>query len=194
MKKKLILASGSPRRREILEMAGYDFIQISPDAEEAESGMSPIDIVKENALRKAAAAREMCDGVIICADTVVVSGGSILGKPSDAAQAAEMLEGLSGNTHKVLTGWCVSEGEKCVSGVSAADVTMRTLLTDEINAYIATGSPLDKAGAYGVQDAGGMFVSGIEGDFYTVMGLPLCRISEVLREEFGILPFEKKTV
>lgn len=171
--KDLILASGSPRRREILEMAGYSFTQMSPDAPEADGGMEPADLARENSRRKAAAALSLCDGVIVCADTVVVIDGEILGKPKSESDAKNMLRRLSGRTHRVMTGWTVCDGERSVSGCSVAEVTMREILPDEIDAYVATGSPLDKAGAYGVQDRGGMFVSGIKGDFYTVMGLPL---------------------
>lgn len=189
--KKLILASGSPRRREILAMAGYEFLQISPDADEADGGMSPSELARENSLRKVRAALEVCEGVVVCADTVVVIDCEILGKPKSEENAKEMLERLSGRTHTVITGWTVSDGEKTVSSSSVTEVTMRKIQPFEIDAYVATGSPMDKAGAYGVQDAGGMFVSGINGDFYTVMGLPLCEISQVLREDFGIVPFEK---
>lgn len=188
--KKLVLASGSPRRREILAMAGYKFIQISPDADEADGGMTPSELVRENSRRKADAALRMCEGVMVCADTVVVVDGEILGKPKSKAHAREMLERLSGRTHTVITGWTVSDGEKTVCETSVTDVTMRKIQPFEIDAYIASGSPMDKAGAYGVQDAGGMFISGIQGDYYTVMGLPLCEISQVLRESFGIVPFE----
>lgn len=189
--KKLILASGSPRRCEILRMAGYTFSQMSPDADEADGGMEPSALALENSRRKAAAALRECRGVVVCADTVVVIDGEILGKPKSTENAVEMLCRLSGKTHTVITGWTVSDGEKTKSGTSVTEVTMRRIEPFEIGAYVATGSPLDKAGAYGVQDAGGMFVSGIKGDFYTVMGLPLCEISQVLREEFSIVPFEE---
>lgn len=189
--KKLILASGSPRRREILQMAGYTFSQMSPDADECDGGMEPSALAIENSRRKTAAALGECSGVVVCADTVVVIDGEILGKPKSTENAVEMLCRLSGRTHTVITGWTVSDGEKTKSGASVTEVTMRRIEPFEIGAYVATGSPMDKAGAYGVQDAGGMFVSGIKGDFYTVMGLPLCEISQVLREEFGIVPFEE---
>lgn len=188
-RKKLVLASGSPRRREILEMAGYSFTQMSPDAEEVSGGMDPRVLAIENSRRKAAAADS--DAVVICADTVVVEGGEILGKPQSPENAKEMLRRLSGRNHTVITGWTVSEGEKIISGAAVTEVWMREILPWEIDAYVASGSPLDKAGAYGVQDAGGMFVSKIEGDFYTVMGLPLCEISQILRDEFGVIPFDK---
>ncbi len=188
--KKLVLASGSPRRREILSMAGYDFVQISPDADEVAGGMEPSELAMENSRRKIRAALALEGGVVVCADTVVVIDGEILGKPGSEDGARDMLSRLSGRSHTVITGWAVSDGEKEVCRSSVTEVTMREILPSEIDAYVATGSPLDKAGAYGVQDAGGMFVSGINGDFYTVMGLPLCEISQVLREEFGIVPFE----
>lgn len=185
---KLTLASGSPRRYEILKGVGYDFEVIKPCSDEIGDGV-PEDVVLYNANSKADAAKKMTDGVIICADTVVALGDRILGKPKTPERAYEMLRSLSGNTHRVLTGFVVTDGEKSVEGVEIATVTMRRLHDDEINAYIASGSPLDKAGAYGIQDFGGLFVTKIDGDYYNVMGLPLCRIADILRTEFDILPF-----
>jgi len=186
-KRKLILASGSPRRREILEGAGYGITVCVPKAEEISEG-APSDIVLKNALLKAEAAKEICRGVIICADTVVALEGKILGKPHTAENAERMLRLLSGKTHTVHTGYAVCDGEKTVSGVCVTKVFFREITDYEIEKYIATGSPLDKAGAYGIQDMGGMFISSVEGDYYTVVGLPICEISEVLRRDFGIVP------
>ena len=191
--KKLILASGSPRRREILAGAGYDFRWISPKAEEVSKGLSPEELVAENARRKAQAALETEDGVILCADTVVCLEGEILGKPGEREAARKMLEKLSGKTHLVITGWILCDREKAVRGCEKCEVSMRRITEEELSGYLDTGSPLDKAGAYGIQDAGGMFVESISGDYYTVMGLPLCSVSKALREEFGILPFSHST-
>jgi len=191
MERKLILASASPRRREILEMAGYVFSVISPDAEEAMGGLSPASLTVENSVRKAEAALKIADGVIICADTVVVAGDAILGKPGNAENAARMLSALSGKSHSVMTGYTVTDGEKSVSGYVETVVTMREIQDDEMNAYINVCRPFDKAGAYGIQEAAGMFVSRIDGDYYNVVGLPLSKISEILRAEFGICAFMK---
>lgn len=189
----LVLASGSPRRREILTAAGYDFTWMSPDADEIKNGAPADKLVLENARRKAEAAlKELPDcTTVLCADTVVCLDGEILGKPKTPERAREMLGRLSAKSHEVMTGWVITNGEKTESGVETCRVTMRRITPDEAEGYIATGSPLDKAGAYGIQDAGGMFVSAIDGDYYTVMGLPICAVSCALREKFGILPFEK---
>ena len=189
MMKELILASGSPRRREILLMAGYDFTVISPDAEELSEGLPEI-LTVENSRLKANAALKITSGVIICADTVVALNGKILGKPHTAENAEKMLLSLSGNTHSVITGYTVTDGEKTVSGFEETKVTMREIPADEIKAYVEKCSPLDKAGAYGIQEAAGMFVSALSGDYYNVVGLPLCVISEILRKDFNIFPFQ----
>ena len=189
--KKLILASGSPRRREILESAGYVFTVITPDANEAKDGTSPEELACENSRLKAIEAAKLSDGVIICADTVVALGDKILGKPEGSEHAKEMLRSLSGNTHAVITGYTVTDGKKFICGHVTTKVTMRHIHQDEIDAYVAGGSPLDKAGAYGIQEAAGMFVSSISGDYYNVVGLPISKISEILREEFGLRAFMK---
>ena len=189
--KNIVLASASPRRREILEMAGYVFSVISPQCNEVKEGLLPCELVVENSKRKAAAAMEMENGVIICADTVVVLDGKILGKPNGEKGAFEMLSSLSGRDHSVVTGYTVTDGEKTVSGFVETRVFMRHICDDEIESYIKKFSPLDKAGAYGIQEAAGMFVSKIEGDYYNVVGLPLSKISEVLRESFGVFAFMK---
>lgn len=190
--KKLVLASASPRRREILESAGYVFDIISPDCEEVSAGPAPADLAVENSKRKAAAAKDLTDGIVICADTVVALGDTVLGKPKGKERAKEMLTALSGNTHSVITGYTVSDGEKSVSGYVETKVTMRRIHEDEIDLYISTCAPFDKAGAYGIQEAAGMFVREICGDYYNVVGLPLCKISEILREEFGLCAFANK--
>lgn len=190
--KKLILASGSPRRREILESAGYVFTVITPDADEVKEGPSPKDLATKNSELKAKAAVKLTDGIIICADTVVSLGDKILGKPENEENAKEMLRALSNNTHTVITGYTVTDGEKFISGHVKTEVTMRRIHEDEIESYVTLCSPLDKAGAYGIQEAAGMFVSGISGDYYNVVGLPLSKISEILREEFDLCAFTNK--
>ena len=191
MSAKIILASKSPRRREILESAGYDFTVVSPDADEISEGLSPRELVVENSKLKAAAVLESESGVVISADTVVVMGERILGKPRDPEDARAMLRSLSDNCHSVVTGYTVSDGRTTVSGFVETMVTMRRMYDDEIDAYVDTGSPLDKAGAYGIQEAAGMFVSKIDGDYYNVVGLPISKISEILRRDFGIRAFMK---
>ena len=190
MEKKLILASASPRRREILAMAGYRFEILSPDVDENISGLSPAELAQELSRRKAAAAAALTDpaNVILAADTVVSLDGEILGKPTDSADAAAMLARLSGRTHTVYTGITLQDSKTSVTQTAAAQVTMRDIAKEEIDAYVATGSPLDKAGAYGIQEAAGMFVREIQGDFYCIMGLPLCPVSVILRDTFGIIP------
>lgn len=188
---KIILASKSPRRREILETAGYDFTVVSPETKEISEGLSPCDLAKENARRKAVAVLETESGIVISADTVVVLGDKILGKPANRTDAKKMLRSLSDNVHSVITGYTVSDGTTEVCGYIETKVTMRPIFEDEIDAYVASGSPLDKAGSYGIQEAAGMFVSKLEGDYYNVVGLPISKISEILRESFGIFAFMK---
>ncbi len=182
--KKLILASASPRRREILSHIGLDFEVIVTDADEKNGLPSDVsELVVELAKRKAAACE--ADGIVIACDTVVCLDGQVLTKPEDEADAERMLRELSGNTHQVYSGLCVTDGEKTVCSHTVTEVRMRVLSEDEISAYIATGEPLDKAGAYGVQDLGGIFVEKINGDYYNVVGLPLESLCKILKENFG---------
>lgn len=182
----IILASGSPRRYELLTMAGYSVKVMPTDADENTEGMTPSECVSELSRRKAEASRE--SGVVIAADTVVALDGEILGKPRDSEDAKAMLGRLSGRSHSVFTGFTVKCGDKSVTEAVETKVYMREITEAEIDAYVATGNSLDKAGAYGIQGRAGMFISHIEGDYYTVVGLPLCRLSEVLRDEFEISP------
>ncbi len=188
---KLILASGSPRRREILRMAGYSFEVIASEAEELVSAASPGELVKLNAAIKArgvAALPRARGRFVIGADTVVCLDGEILGKPRDAADAKRMLKSLSGRRHEVLTGWCiVSPDGSEESGVCATNVKFRELSGEDIDSYVATGEPMDKAGAYGVQERGCTLVESVEGDFFNVVGLPISVIHKKLGE-MGIKP------
>ena len=180
--KRLILASASPRRREILESAGYVFDIISPDADEVSEGLSPAELTVENSRRKACAALKAVNGVIICADTVVCLDGMILGKPDGAEGAKKMLSSLSGRSHSVITGYTVTDGAKEVCGYVETTVHMRPILPFETEAYVATGSPLDKAGAYGIQEwIGYIGVTGLEGSYFNVMGLPIQRLYNELK-------------
>lgn len=191
-KKKLILASASPRRHEILESVGLSHEISVPDVDETvDGGLGCEDAVKEIARRKALAALGTApvESVVLAADTMVEVDGKALGKPTSGADACRMLESLSGKTHRVFTGIAVSNGKKTVSEAVCTSVIVRELRRDEIEGYVATGEPLDKAGAYGIQGIGGAFVSHIDGDYFNVVGLPICRVVEILRD-FGISLFE----
>lgn len=187
----IVLASGSPRRAELLKMAGYGFEVLKTDTDENVEAESPEELVKILSARKAEDAARLTDKTVIAADTVVALGKRVLGKPADADDAVRMLRELSGNVHSVFTGITVRRGETAVTEAHETKVYMRRIDEEEIAAYVATGDPLDKAGAYGVQGRAGMFVSRLEGDYYTVVGLPLCRVSEILKDKFDITPTEK---
>jgi len=178
----LILASGSPRRRELMEYITSDFTIITkPTDETFPSGVSPRRGAELLALRKArAVAAEHPSDVVIGADTIVVLDGEIFGKPKDTADAVRMLQALSGREHTVYTGVAVlsSQGEQVFS--EGTQVRFLPLSPEEIQAYVESGEPMDKAGAYGIQGKGALLVEGITGDFYNVMGLPVCRLGKVL--------------
>ena len=142
--------------------------------------------VCELARRKADAALCRDGEIIIAADTVVFADGEILGKPNDATEAAKMLRKLSGNTHSVLTGITVKRGEKAVTEFEKSFVTFLTITDEQIHTYIKLKNPLDKAGAYGIQETAALFVSEIKGDYHNIVGLPICRLGEILRREFGV--------
>ena len=186
--KTLILASASPRRRELLGRFAVPFRVIpARGAETAPEGLTPGELVRCLAEHKAAevAEGEGPESVIIAADTVVEIDGEILGKPGTPERAAEMLRRLSGRTHRVWTGVCVGQGERILSAAEETAVRFRELEEDEIRAYVATGEPMDKAGAYGYQDRACLFVERIEGDYFNVVGLPMDRLGRMLRE-FGV--------
>ena len=186
----LILASASPRRAEILRNAGFDFEVVPVHADESlRPGEAATDYVRRLAEEKARiVARQLAKDAagdstfIIAADTVVVIDNEILGKPSSAANARDMLHRLSGKTHEVYTGLSVLRGNASRTVVEMTRVTFVTLSKQEIEDYIATGEPFDKAGAYAIQGQGGNFISRIEGCYFNVMGLPLARLYAILRE------------
>ena len=182
----IILASKSPRRRELLEQMGVrNFRIITPDIDEhMDRDLPPAELVRQISEEKAraVAAQVGPDAVIIAADTVVALDGAVLGKPADKEEAFRMLSILSGCRHQVYTGLTVLHGEQCYSVWEETAVTFRTLAAEEIEHYIATGEPMDKAGAYGIQGYGALFIEGISGDYYNVMGLPVCRLGRILRE------------
>ena len=186
----IVLASASPRRRELLAMLGVENFKIIPAVGEEviKPGATPDEIVCTLSLEKAAEVAKLCEAsdVIIAADTVVALDGGIMGKPSDKSDAFRMLSKLSGRTHEVYTGVTVMQGEKLFTEFERTSVRFRKLTEREISAYIETGEPMDKAGSYGAQGIGALFVEGIEGDFFNVMGLPLCRLSKML-EKLGVI-------
>lgn len=185
----IILASASPRRRELLERIGLTgFTVAAPNVDESvEPGLSPAAMVEQLSLRKARAAAQNFgpEGLIIAADTVVALDGAVLGKPRDEEDAFAMLSSLSGREHHVYTGVTVLLGDRSVTRHEETAVTFRELSPEEIRGYIATGEPMDKAGAYGIQGVGALLVSGIRGDYSNVMGLPVFRLGRVL-SGFGL--------
>ena len=185
----IILASNSPRRRELLAQIGIrDFQILSPDVDEAvEPGLSPARMVEALSLRKAraAAGRAGAEDLIIAADTVVALDGRVLGKPRDQEEAFAMLSALSGREHRVYTGVTVLGGGQAATEHEETAVAFRALSPEEIRDYIATGEPMDKAGAYGIQGVGALLVQGIRGDYCNVVGRPLFRLGRML-SGFGV--------
>lgn len=176
---KLILASASPRRRQLMADAGYTFEVIeSPYQEDMTLELPPAELARVLALNKARAVD--ADGVIIGADTIVVCDGHIMGKPVDADDARRMLRMLGGVTHEVMTGIAVVGGDKEHSQTIATKVSFRVLTEAEIEAYISTGEPMDKAGAYAIQGGAAVFVESIDGAIDNVIGLPMRELGEVL--------------
>lgn len=182
----LILASASPRRRQLLEMLGLEFRVIVPDVDETRStGEPPERYVVRVARDKAGAvaAREP-DAVVLAADTTVVLDAEVLGKPAGPAEARAMLRALAGRTHRVMTGVAAAAGGRVADALDVSAVTFRSLDDATIAAYVATGEPLDKAGAYAIQGLGAPLIERVEGDFFGVMGLPL-RLALDLLAGFG---------
>ncbi|MBO6011751.1 MAG: septum formation protein Maf [Oscillospiraceae bacterium] len=178
---RFVLASASPRRRELLEMLGLDF-EVVPAPSEEEPDLS-LPVEEAIAAVAAAKARSVPSELpVLAADTVVVIDGRILGKPSDEAEAAAMLRTLSGARHDVYTGVAVCFGGKMLRACQRTAVRFRELTDGEIRAYVSTGEPMDKAGAYGAQGLGALLIDRIDGDFFNVMGLPLCLTGKLLAE------------
>lgn len=178
----LILASKSPRRQQLLRQLGVAFTVQTADIDETMfPGRKPeAEVARVSAMK----ARAVCcapDDVVISADTIVVVDDAILGKPKDAADAARMLRLLSGRAHTVMTGLSVRRAEEVCTNVVKTDVWFRPLTDGEIARYIATGDPMDKAGAYGVQGLASVFVERLDGDFFSVMGLPVCTLCTMLQ-------------
>ncbi len=178
----LILASQSPRRRELLGLLRIPFEIKVADIDETMDPDLPVEkAVSQVSLRKAMAIAAGNDDVLIAADTIVVVDGKILGKPQSPDHAKEMLRSLSGRNHQVMTGVAIRRGKQCVTHTEVTDVTFRTLTDAEIDTYIATGEPMDKAGAYGIQGGAALFCEKLHGDYYNVMGLPVCRLGLMLK-------------
>lgn len=178
----IVLASTSPRRKELLTYLGFAFEIRSPNCEEVRrEGESAHDYVLRNSFEKAQACRPASHEIIIAADTVVVIDGLVLEKPRDIDHARQMLQQLASRTHEVLTGVCVLFGAISERWVSSTKVTFKSLNDAEINRYIATGEPFDKAGSYAAQGVGSTLVQHIEGSYTNVVGLPMAELSDVLR-------------
>jgi septum formation protein len=191
---RLVLASGSPRRRELLVLLGLPFEVVPTGVDESPlSGELPVDLVRRLAIDKAAAIADSdldvsdggasADVVVLAADTTVEVAGEILGKPVDADDARRMLRSLSARTHLVHTAVAVRRGGLTLHDVVTTSVTMTSLTDAAIEWYLATGEPMDKAGAYAIQGAGGAFVAEIEGSASNVVGLPLATVVELLARQ-----------
>ncbi len=179
----LILASQSPRRRELLGLFRRPFIIRVADIDEAmDPSLPPYDEVARVSRAKAEAVSRQADDIVVAADTIVVCEGRTLGKPHSEAEAAQMLRLLSGRDHQVMTGMTVLRGENAVTCTEVTDIHFRDLTDKEIESYIATGEPMDKAGAYGIQGGAALFAQRMHGDYYNVMGLPVCRLYEILTQ------------
>ena len=175
--KHIILASASPRRKEILELADLKFDVMPSDAQEITTKTAPNEVVMELASIKAKDIYKKSEkqSMIVGADTVVAYQGQILGKPTAKADAKRMLTMLSGQTHEVYTGVCVIEDGKTKTFYEETKVTFYEISDEQINHYIKTGEPMDKAGSYGIQGKAAVFIKGIEGDYYNVVGFPIAR-------------------
>lgn len=178
----LILASASPRRKELLSLFGIPFTICSADIDETMNPQSrPYDEVARLSREKALAVPHGADDVVVAADTIVVCDGRVLGKPQTPEQAENMLSLLSGRPHQVMTGCTVLRGTIAETFTEVTELSFRPLSPGEIRRYVATGEPMDKAGAYGIQGGAALFCQRLEGDYYNVMGLPVCRLGQCLK-------------
>ena len=179
----LILASQSPRRKELLGLFHIPFVVRVADIDEGMDFSLPVEneVARVSRLKAEAVSRKPGD-VVVAADTVVVCDGQVLGKPKDEADAYRMLRLLSGRDHQVMTGLTVLRGDTAVVHTEITDIHFRKLTDKQINDYIRTGEPMDKAGSYGIQGGAALFVEGIRGDYFNVVGLPVCKLGEILEE------------
>ncbi|MBO5177352.1 MAG: septum formation protein Maf [Lachnospiraceae bacterium] len=190
MKYQVILASGSPRRKELLELIGVEFKIITSNKEEVITSTNPEEVVKELSMMKAedVAAGVAGPAIILGADTVVAHGGRILGKPKDKADAVNMIRSFAGDDHYVYTGVCIirKEADGSVNKISFAEgtkVTVYPMTEEAIEQYVATNEPMDKAGAYAIQGLFAPYIKGIEGDYYNIVGFPIAGIYQRLKAE-----------
>ena len=179
----LILASQSPRRKELLGLFHIPFIIRVADIDETmDPELSPAEEVARVSRAKAEAISREPEDVVIAADTIVVCNGEVLGKPKDADDAFRMLRMLSGRDHQVMTGMCVLQGETCITTTEITDIHFRELSDYEIWNYVRSGEPMDKAGSYGIQGGAALFAEKLCGDYYNVMGLPVCRLGQIFKQ------------
>lgn len=179
----LILASQSPRRKELLGLFRLPFtVRVADIDETMDKKASPFDEVARVSREKALAVSRGIEDVVIAADTIVVCKGKVLGKPRSTEEAVEMLSLLSGRDHQVMTGMTVVRGKQTISCTEVTDIHFRELSDKEIRDYVATGEPMDKAGAYGIQGGAALFAEKMVGDYYNVMGLPVCKLHSLLKE------------
>lgn len=186
--KQLILASKSPRRRELLKLTGFPFTVCESNAEElAYTGEKVCEYVMENAKLKALEVQKKePNSIVLGADTVVAFQNRILGKPKDKEDAAYMLKMLSGKIHEVYTGLCIADRDNIICDFERSLVKFRELEKEEIDDYVDSGEPMDKAGSYGIQGHAAIFVKEIKGDFYNIVGLPVCKVNELLKERYHV--------
>ena len=179
----LILASASPRRKELLGLFHIPFtIRVADIDETMDHTKTPFDEVARVSRLKALAVERQRSDVVVAADTIVVCEGKVLGKPGTEAEAVEMLSLLSGRDHQVMTGCTVLTGDRVETFTEVTDLHFRPLSRKEIENYVATGEPMDKAGSYGIQGGAALFCERMVGDYYNVMGLPVCRLGQVLKQ------------
>ena len=182
----LILASQSPRRRELLGLFHIPFdIRVADIDEAMDPGKAPFDEVARVSRLKALAVPREAEDIVIAADTIVVCQDKVLGKPHSPEEAVQMLQLLSGRDHQVMTGLTVLRGDTTVTHTEVTDIHFRELTEAEIAAYVASGEPMDKAGSYGIQGGAALFCEKMVGDYYNVVGLPVCKLGQILR---GIAP------
>lgn len=179
----LILASQSPRRQQLMQLFGIPFsVRVADIDETMDNAKTPFDEVARVSRLKAEATPRDKEDIVIAADTIVVCGGQVLGKPKDEADAFRMLRLLSGKDHQVMTGMTVLRDDVAAVCTEVTDIHFRELSDREILAYIRTGEPMDKAGSYGIQGRAALFAEKMVGDYYNVMGLPVCQLGQILKE------------
>lgn len=179
----VILASQSPRRKELMGLFGFPFsVRVADVDEWMDPQKPPFDEVARVSLLKARAISRQETDIVIAADTIVVCDGVVLGKPKDEQDAFRMLKMLSGRAHQVMTGLTVLQGAETYTCTEVTDIHFCALTDRQIQNYIATGEPMDKAGSYGIQGGAALFADRIEGDYYNVVGLPVCRLGQILQQ------------